>query len=699
MKDKSINFRVLFYPFLAFMFGIIVARPIFSGDIEVIVVSAVTLCIAVGYFLFHKSFRPAIFILIFFLIGNGFFFIGQKSFDVKSYTGKVAVVGRVSDDIVHYDYNCLVVLDDVKIDGDDCKNLRLTINNPDKNKIKAGVVMTFEADIETVKAFTLKSFNSKDYRSGVRYTSSVKFENIVLSDGNRKLDEIIRSEIKSLIYSNMSEDNAGIAYAVMFGDKSDLDGEIYSAYQNSGIIHVLTVSGLHVGFLVSLFYGLLRKCRVNNVVNLIITSFVIFAYAFLCNFSPSVVRAGVMAICMMLARASHRRYDSLNALGLAGFILCIFKPLTALDTGFLMSFFCVFAIVMINPSLSRVLSKFIPYRIASLISLSLSAQVGILPMLAGMGGTLNLLSFVVNIIVVPMFSVLYPFLFVVCMLGSFMPFMGIFLHAVNFVLMIINKLATFFGYSSLNIPLSSLGFSVTIILFLLLFLLSRYFMVDNMKKFVFFTCSVFVMSLVTCCYSLPLSNLDTSISYIGEYGQSCVVLSSKSGQTAVIGESGMLSRYQNAYKTDLDAYFSFSSISGDDVSSLSDKGIVKFITCSPYSDKSEGSDIVEVNTLYNLSGMDFVYVTSSDEVLGILFIVDNRTIFVAKDGNLGYNLYETAFEKYSPEVVIGSNSNLAQGEYICLTYDHEKEGEFSYQKDGNFKLFYNGKTWLKRGLD
>lgn len=680
------------------MFGIIAARGIFGGELEVILVSLLILCLSCGFFIFHKSFKPAIAILIFFLIGNGFYFIGASTFNTKTYNSQVAVVGRVSDDITHYDYSTVVVLDDVSINGEDSKNLRLTITNAQSDKIKVGDILTFEANVENSKAFTLKSFNSKDYRSGVRYSATVKFDNIVFSSGGKKIDETIRTQIKQLIYSNMNEDNAAIAYAVMFGDKSDLDGEIYSAYQNSGIIHVLTVSGLHVGFLVSLFYGLMKKCGVNNIANLCITSVILLAYAFLCNFSPSVVRAGVMAFCMMLARALHRKYDSLNALGLAGFILCLIKPLTALDTGFLMSFFCVFAILMINPSLTRLLSHIFPFKISTLISLSLSAQLGILPIIASMGGTLNLLSFVVNIIVVPVFGVIYPFLFVICLLGSFMPFMGIFLHAVNFVLSLINSLATFFSHSSLTISLSSLGFAVTIVFFLIIFLSSRYYMVDFVKKFICFSVSVLLISITTCCYALPIAG-ETSVDYLSSYGQTCVVITSKSGQTAVVGNNNMLSRYQNAYSAKLDAYFSFSALSDEEISDLSGRGISKFISCAPYSDRAEGEDTVEVNTNYTLSDMEFVYLSASEGVLGLIIIVDNRTIFVAKEGNLDYTLYEKHLESYQPEIVVaGKKGGLSSDDYICLTYQKSDNG-YSFEECGNFKVFFDGNNWIKRGLD
>lgn len=646
-------------------------------------------------------YKPLIAMLAFFFLGNGFYYIGEASFNGKSYSSEVAVVGRITDDIVVYDYSMSVVIDDVRIDGEESKNVRVFINNC-YSELNVGEYVTFETRPEKSKPFYLREFNSRDYRTGVRYNCMVDYEDIVFSSGGKKVDETIRLDIKELIYSNMSEENASIAYAVMFGDKSDLDYEIYTSYQNSGIIHVLTVSGLHVGFLVSLFYGLLKRCKVNKIVNCCISSVIILLYAYLCNFSPSVVRAGIMAICFMLSKALHKKYDSLNALGLAGFILCIFKPLTALDIGFLMSFFCVFAIIMINPVLTRFFAIFLPDKIASLIALSTSAQLGVLPFIAYMGGSINLLSFMINIIVVPLFSVLYPFLFVVSMLGAMMSFWGVLLQAVNFMLTIISKIATFFGHAGLVIPLSEMGFGLVLVFFLMLFLTGRYFMIEPVKKFAGFTLSFLVFVFVFCCYALPINqNKKSTVSYLNSYGETCVVLKSKRGETFVVGDNRLLEKYKNKYQnTGFHVYLGYDRKSNEEIDDLTELGFFRFITTSSISDEGGGMEEVLTNITYNLSDFSFTYLEYDDEILGVVVNFDNQTIFVAKEGNLGYNLIASVINSYQPVVVIANeNTVLPEGNHIAITYKEVGGCDYSYQNEGNIQLTFNGNSWVKRGLD
>lgn len=697
MKTKVVNFRGLFFSFLAFMLGIIVAKRFYAGEIEVIIVSLVAV-IGVGvYFALHKSFKPLILILVFFFLGNGFYFLGEGSFNNKIYEGKVAVVGRISDDMSIYSYSSEVVLENASINGESCKNIRLTITNC-SYKLNVGDIVAFESEIENSKPTYLKQFNSKDYRDGVGYRATVDYYDMVIEEGYRMFDESVRIKIKNAIYSSMSEDNAGIAYAVMFGDKSDLDGEVYTSYQKSGIIHVLTVSGLHVGFLVSLIYGTLKKLGANNIINLIISSVVIILYAYLCNFSPSVVRAGVMAICMMFAKAVHRKYDSLNALGLAGFILCLTRPLLALDTGFLMSFFCVFSIVMLSEPLTKLFKIVFPEKIATLIALSTSAQLGILPFVASMGGTLNLLSFLVNLIVVPIFSLLYPFLFIVSLLVTFLPF-GFLLKLVDYLFIFINGCATFFGMTNLTIKLSKMGFALTIIYFAIIFVIGRYFMMAFSRKLAFFTGLLIALVSVVGLYTLP-SGVDklTSVSCLTAYSETCVVISCKNGTKVVVGENNLLERFGNNF----DIYFSYYQLSDEKVSDLSELGFGKFITCAGQADsESENCEIVETNTAYYISNFEYNFVEYDQTLLGIIFVVDNQTIFVAKESNLSYNTYRYAISDYSPDIVIAGNaSQLALGdEYICISNDEVAGSEYNYQKDGNLQLAFEGGTWIKRGLD
>ena len=184
-----------------------------------------------------------------------------------------------------------------------------------------------------------------------------------------------------------------------------------------------------------------------------------------------------MAIMFMLSKLLYRKYDGLSCLGLAGFVLCLTRPLTGLDIGFQMSVFCVMAIFVLMPILTNLFKKVVPEKIASLLAVSISSQVGILPMLCLMGGKINLLSVFANLIIVPTFSLLYPVLFVISMLGTFLPFLGKLLIVLDFAFIAIFAIASFFALSPLKINLKEMDFAKVLLFYLIFFVLSDYFMV------------------------------------------------------------------------------------------------------------------------------------------------------------------------------------------------------------------------------
>ena len=118
-------------------------------------------------------------------------------------------------------------------------------------------------------------------RSKIAYSSSVQGSELSLVSGGKTFDETARESIKEVLFKNMDEQNAGVAYAVLTGDQSYVTTEIDDAYRFSGIIHLLTVSGLHVSFLIGLIAWVMKKCRVNRFVNFGLTLCLLLLYAYI----------------------------------------------------------------------------------------------------------------------------------------------------------------------------------------------------------------------------------------------------------------------------------------------------------------------------------------------------------------------------------------------------------------------------------
>jgi competence protein ComEC len=203
-----------------------------------------------------------------------------------------------------------------------------------------------------------------------------------------------------------------------------------------------------VSFLIALLGFVLKKLSTKGWLNFLICFAFLMLYAWFCGFSPSVVRAGIMGLVLLASTLTGKCYDNLSSVGFAGGLILLCSPLTALDVGFQMSVFCVVSIFVIAPVLSKWFGKALPKPIAVSMAVSISATIGILPFSAKIFSTLNLLSVFANLIVVPIFSVLYPLLFVFAFVAAILPFMGFLLKICNFSFDFIQLVSNFFAQNN-----------------------------------------------------------------------------------------------------------------------------------------------------------------------------------------------------------------------------------------------------------
>ena len=301
-KSKStfkINFRPIVVIFLSFLFGIACARKLYSADVFFVVLVTVVLLSILVYSILKRKFVFLALAFIFFFIGNGSYFLSYNSFLGKEFSN-AQITGRVTDDITKEDGYYRLVIENVSADGEKVNNVTLYVWNP-MEEIEVGDVVTYTGDLENVKLFTLNSFNTNALRSKVAYTSSVDGADLVLVSGGKTFDEKARAKIKEVLFENMSEYNAGVAFAVLTGDKTFVDETTEDAYRYSGIIHILTVSGLHVTFLIGLIAWVLKRCKVNRFVNFVLTFCLLLIYAYICGFAPSILRAMIMGLVLIAA--------------------------------------------------------------------------------------------------------------------------------------------------------------------------------------------------------------------------------------------------------------------------------------------------------------------------------------------------------------------------------------------------------------
>lgn len=150
------------------------------------------------------------------------------------------------------------------------------------------------------------------------------------------------------------EQERAVAGALLLGVKDGLDNELVQAYASSGAMHVLAVSGLHVGIIyliISVLVKPLDKVRHGKWLLALVGIGALWSYAFITGLSPSVLRAVTMFSVMALSKPLNYKTNIYNTLGVAAFILLLWEPYLIMSVGFQLSFLAVIGIVYMQPKL------------------------------------------------------------------------------------------------------------------------------------------------------------------------------------------------------------------------------------------------------------------------------------------------------------------------------------------------------------
>lgn len=695
------HFRPLFYSFLILTLAIACAKFVFDGNVAYILLVCGVFLTLLLFCVFQKKMVCFLVLLAVFGFGIGWYFLGMATFHGKEYVNVCDITGRVSDDLSYSEYenSFTVVLKSVKVNNKKSKNVSLKVDFESVEDVKIGDIISFSAKLENVKPFQLGKFQSYYYRDNVAYTAEISSTEISILKNKMTVDEKLRQKVRNNL-SRMKY--GGVAYAVLFGDKVDLPKDVKSAFLSSGIVHMLTVSGLHISFLIGLLGFVLKKCKVRGWFNLVIcTAFVVF-YAFLCGFSPSVTRACVMGLVLSMASAFGKRYDSLSSVGLAGILILLFRPLFALDLGFLMSFFCVMSIFLLYPLVKNLLNKVMPSKISAGLALALTAQIGSFPFVLQINESTNLLSVFANLVIIPIFSVVYPVFFVSALIVLIMPFMAFLFKVSDFGFGVIYKLAQFFGtaraFESFNEP----NVLIVAICFVLVFALSWFFMVGRKTKIL---CCCFLLCLA--CVSVVLPDFwktpDAGISVCYEYSNSTILLVNKAQESVIIdiGSQSYTKRLLRLQKVEnVSAVFVLQS-SRVKVETMRDLGCKNLIRTGGGEGYAE-ENLVELDAAGSVGDFVFRYRSDQGKMVGLEISFDDTRLFITRDRYTTAENFEEIGKENFDFVVVGKNSEYADmfEKTAQIAGFKQKSGIFSsFEQNGNMQFLLKNKYFVGRCLD
>lgn len=249
-------------------------------------------------------------------------------------------------------------------------------------------------------------FDYKLYYKSKGINKQVIAEKAVLLEENdagifKTMLYLSRDKVRNAINQALPEEEAAILIGIITGDKTEIDEDMREAYMKTGLSHILSVSGLHVGFLMLLLTYLMMPFRPDRRLQGFLILLIIVYYVLLIGAPLPSVRALIMLAVLIVGKGTGREYDLLASVSFAFMVMLVFKPLAIHDTGFMISFAAMYSIALIYPSVSGILRN-IPSVIKNPAALSMSVWLGLAPVLAYYFNYISIISIIINIIAIPL---------------------------------------------------------------------------------------------------------------------------------------------------------------------------------------------------------------------------------------------------------------------------------------------------------
>lgn len=234
--------------------------------------------------------------------------------------------------------------------------------------------------------------------------------------------DIFRETINKKLSKYTYKEEIAVVNALLLGQRQGISKDVYQEYAAAGAIHLLAISGLHIGIVYLLLSFLLKplnRIKHGKTIEVIIIITLLWIFAIIAGLSPSIVRSVTMFTFIAYAEKLNRAKNINHALIGSMFILLLFKPSFIFDVGFQLSYVAVFGIVWIQPTLVALWSprnKLALY-LWKLLTVSVAAQLSVLPLTLYYFHQFPGLFFISNLVIVPFIGMLLGFGFVIIILA------------------------------------------------------------------------------------------------------------------------------------------------------------------------------------------------------------------------------------------------------------------------------------------
>lgn len=347
--------------------------------------------------------------------------------------------------------------------------------------------------------------------------------------------DLLRSEIlKNLRKSNFNDRELTVLSALILGQQQEISPDILRDYQYAGAVHILSVSGLHVGFILLFINFALRRLpasKISNLARILIIIVSLWLFAIIAGMSASVVRAVTMFSFVAIGMHLKRDTNIFHTLLVSIFLILLCRPSFLFDVGFQLSYCALFFIIWLQPLFASVWkpkNKIIKY-FWDILTVSFAAQIGTLPLSIFYFHQFPGLFFITNLVILPFLSVIMGFGLIATIIASFgrVPdFLVLLLENMIACLnTIIAKIASWDDFVLVGIPLNGYLMSV---LYLTIICTILYFKKPKLVRLTFALVSILMLQI---SFSLiRFKNIEKSELIVFDARRNTIISENKNGQ-------------------------------------------------------------------------------------------------------------------------------------------------------------------------
>lgn len=365
---------------------------------------------------------------------------------------------------------------------------------------------------------------------GIFATASSKEYNIkIINRGNLNVMEKISIKSKERVIlaldKSLNTENSNILKSIILGDDSFLEKNYVKNFRKLGLSHILAVSGLHIGIIFGFILYVLDLLKVHRRTSMIASIIIIWIYAGLIGFPPSVLRASLMFSFLTIGKISFNRYDAINILSLAGFLMLIYRPFWIFSIGFQLSFIATLTILIFMPKINKMI-KVKNKKLKSSLVIILTAQLGVLPISLYYFNEFQTLSIISNLIIAPILTIGIVIGFSIIIVSILSMKIGMLIGiAGNFVLNIVNTLTDLLvKMTGLNIWTRSPSYIEIVFYYFAIFILLEIIDIKKMSKKVQSLLYLNFVIIIIYSFVLQLSEETIKVEFIDVgQGDACLV--------------------------------------------------------------------------------------------------------------------------------------------------------------------------------